>query len=134
MKNLISTVLLAAVLFAAVPATQAADWSDDHFSCDVDVLKVGAGEWFEYYYWGVWSKLNVKIHFTSFYQGVKYPEAVYYCILTSASYIYSCSASRNIFTILANANDYIEVKLTPGVSKKDVCDIVYKRSYIKWPK
>jgi hypothetical protein len=124
MRNLVITALLAASLFAASPAAQAADWSNGEFTCDLEVKELAP--WYAVLNWGKWGQLQLK------YSLISRPESsvTFTCYTDSLdSTKFNCSVSPLFFydrNTLAWASVSIQYTFNPGTSKSQACEAIFK--------
>lgn len=133
MKKLSIAALIVLCLASSLPC-HAADWSDDHFSCDIDVISTGApglNGLFRVYLWGTWRELDV-----SFYVTKQTDRKVKFRCKRGGSYLYTCSAEPGSFTYhykqYCTNRILITPDMSPGISKKDACKLIFDTAGFKW--
>ncbi len=124
-----------ALLLTCPAAALTADWSDDHFSCDLTVTSTGGddlGYFLNPFAWGTWKKIEARFYVT------KEPRTstVFSCHRSGTSNQYSCSAGAcpfNYHFMQFSNNVSIDLYLNPGVGKSDACKLIFDNARIKWP-
>jgi len=110
-------------LFAAAPATQAADWSNGEISCDLNVTELSS--WLHFWNWGKWESFTAKL-----YKNQLPEKAVTYtCLAISRDNTeFGCKIPDNQI----NTARFLKLDLLflptikPGTSKGAACEIIFK--------
>jgi hypothetical protein len=124
MRNLAITALLAASLFAAAPAAQAADWSNGEFSCDLEVTALA--DWWNVFNWGKWDRFTAKL-----YKNKSPEKAVTFTCLSTIDSKFGCALPNNqIDTAIFDLKLHLSLSPTikPGTSKSAACEIIFKEA------
>jgi hypothetical protein len=129
LKNfVVGTALLALCTFVSQPA-RAADWSDKHFSCDLELVRT-SGMFFEIYLWGVWIEIKATISQTG---GTDDMKAAYICTIVGNGPRYNCHLENsNYFASVSQAWKTTHIELEKGVTKSQACERIFSASGTKW--
>ncbi len=122
-------VIVAILSLTPLSPAKAADWSNDKFSCNLEVLEIGA--LWEPTLWGVWTKVAVYYYLIGSEDTMS---TKYICYRDRREWDYKCArgSGYNEFSSRFNAKSSLAAELKVGISKNEACEKIFKEARITW--